>query len=1302
MSESSLRANSCLELSEIKRLDSLLRQCETLSYDDLSSCSSNGDAELADYMEPKGRLKSRRRRNSSANLMNTTSTGTPPPPATSRSAAIRALSNLNVFHSAKKIMRMVQENPDRNSLLPRDTRHAHHHHQHRPDEGDDCYKTQSCSNLQKPCTGSCSCCAALGGGSCGCFNNDQGSSPASKPSAGNAASSNNGGDHFFSISENFLATAADNEANAATESDCQCYDPPPLTPNPDPKKQTAIRKRRQSEKPATNPAQLLAAPSDAISAMKTHKSETFVKQRRFDVDEDNRIVNINETPNIVPISLNDVNREPGTATFRNQKSLDNKSDRSATSARSMRSKFSPQYLTRKISTKTGSVGGDGDGGGGGGPVGVGGIAGGIGDGGAKELLLGLNFEKMLPEPVETVLSLGADVLPEYKLQSPRVHKWTILHYSPFKAVWDWIILILVMYTAIFTPYVAAFLLNEPDFNQRKNRKYADDPIVIIDLIVDVTFVIDILINFRTTFVNGQDEVVSHPGRIAVHYLSGWFLIDLVAAIPFDLLLVGSDTDELGLDKDETTTLIGLLKTARLLRLVRVARKIDRYSEYGAAVLVLLMATFALIAHWLACIWYAIGNAERPMMKNKIGWLDALADATQEYYYANNTGGGPSIKSRYVTALYFTFTSLTSVGFGNVAPNTDAEKIFTICVMLVGSLMYASIFGNVSAIIQRLYSGTARYHTQMLRVREFIRFHQIPNPLRQRLEEYFQHAWTYTNGIDMNSVLKGFPECLQADICLHLNRNLLTNCSAFEAASPGCLRALSLKFKTTHAPPGDTLVHKGDVLTYLYFISRGSIEILKDDVVMAILGKDDIFGENPCTHTTLGKSNSNVKALTYCDLHKIHRDDLLDVLDLFPEFYDSFVNSLEITYNMRDEEQAGIELRHRHMRLGSQDRDSDTRSYVRRINTVHHRPSQTKCDIPNDRSSGQLSTNFDDDRKFSISGMMTQIKRSIPDLRSNKHQPLTSTCASPNESPKSSHKHSPPGDLQSPKGAAPDAVTLSAISQRACVCGPKEGVLPPPLPLPGGGGGGGGMRTSGTIDLNIKCSTDEDGFHHHHGAPGTSSRERDRDRDRDHRDEHRHHHSHHEHLGSSVTNQLSALTIRLDNLEGSLKKDIRTILDLLHQQQQQMHQQHQLQQMQMQQSGKTAMSSYQPSESDFSFDMCGSGVGGTGGGDSGAAMARSQHQQQHSHQHQHQHQQQQQQQQMQQRASGTSVQRSVSQPECANEKSLFKCSKFSSFNQPMDDTPEGHNWNIFAPIAKLESLDEIDQDSKHSTGQEKPQ
>ncbi|OTF79728.1 hypothetical protein BLA29_012863, partial [Euroglyphus maynei] len=100
-------------------------------------------------------------------------------------------------------------------------------------------------------------------------------------------------------------------------------------------------------------------------------------------------------------------------------------------------------------------------------------------------------------------------------------------------------------------------------------------------------------------------LVIHPGKIAIHYLKGWFIIDLVAAIPFDLLLFGSQTDEVTFKHSsgsfivtwfpfQTTTLIGLLKTARLLRLVRVARKIDRYSEYGAAVLILLVAGFALV------------------------------------------------------------------------------------------------------------------------------------------------------------------------------------------------------------------------------------------------------------------------------------------------------------------------------------------------------------------------------------------------------------------------------------------------------------------------------------------------------------------------------------------------------------------------------------------------------------------------------------------------------------------------------------------------------------------------------------
>ncbi|XP_073809790.1 voltage-gated inwardly rectifying potassium channel KCNH7 isoform X4 [Danio rerio] len=595
------------------------------------------------------------------------------------------------------------------------------------------------------------------------------------------------------------------------------------------------------------------------------------------------------------------------------------------------------------------------------------------------------------DKVTQVLSLGADVLPEYKLQTPRINKLTILHYSPFKAVWDWLILLLVIYTAIFTPYSAAFLLNDPEEEKRRECGYSCSPLNVVDLIVDIMFIVDILINFRTTYINANEEVVSHPAKIAVHYFKGWFFIDMVAAIPFDLLIFEGGSDE-------TTTLIGLLKTARLLRLVRVARKLDRYSEYGAAVLMLLMCIFALIAHWLACIWYAIGNVERLYLDHTIGWLDNLGISIGKQYNISDDASGPSIRDKYVTALYFTFSSLTSVGFGNVSPNTNSEKIFSICVMLIGSLMYASIFGNVSAIIQRLYSGTARYHLQMLRVKEFIRFHQIPNPLRQRLEEYFQHAWTYTNGIDMNmEVLKGFPECLQADICLHLNKTLLQSCKAFRGATKGCLRALAMRFKTTHAPPGDTLVHGGDVLTALYFLARGSIEILRDDIVVAILGKNDIFGEMIHLYAKPGKANADVRALSYCDLHTINREDLLEVLDMYPEFSDYFLSNLELTFNLRDENSKDTTAPQRTLYTAVSDSDTEDPDVRKRRRSTDSpiRPSRSDRERVRDRELHTLPGKEEEEEDEEETSRPLGLGQSLPVNLNTMPDPHTKDCVENN-------------------------------------------------------------------------------------------------------------------------------------------------------------------------------------------------------------------------------------------------------------------------------------------------------------------
>ncbi len=101
-----------------------------------------------------------------------------------------------------------------------------------------------------------------------------------------------------------------------------------------------------------------------------------------------------------------------------------------------------------------------------------------------------------------------------------------------------------------------------------------------------------------------------------------------------------------------------------------------------------------------------------------------------------------------------------------------------------AFLSASILGSVTTIIIKLYQGAEELKEMKQSIDDFIKHHRISKQLAKRMQDSFEHEWKNTKGIDMNSILKTFPECIQADICLHLNRELLNSCSLFEDASEG--------------------------------------------------------------------------------------------------------------------------------------------------------------------------------------------------------------------------------------------------------------------------------------------------------------------------------------------------------------------------------------------------------------------------------------------------------------------------------------------------------------------------------------
>ncbi|KAG5851682.1 hypothetical protein ANANG_G00054240 [Anguilla anguilla] len=531
-------------------------------------------------------------------------------------------------------------------------------------------------------------------------------------------------------------------------------------------------------------------------------------------------------------------------------------------------------------------------------------------------------------------------IPEYKVAAIQKSRFILLHYGTFKAGWDWLILLATFYVAVTVPYNVCFTVGG---SRDEGSTAPRSPPSVSDILVEILFMLDIVLNFRTSYVSTSGQVVYDARSICVHYATTWLFVDLIAALPFDLLYAFNVSVYFG---------VHLLKTVRLLRLLRLLQKLERYSQYSAVVLTLLMSMFALLAHWMACVWYFIGRREiesngagtwdigwlhelgkrlgtpyfLPPLTSLLGVSDSLSPVAMDGTAANGSqwnssgpscrggtpgtpamerlgaelGGGPSVRSSYVTSLYFALSSLTSVGFGNVSANTDSEKIFSICTMLIGALMHAVVFGNVTAIIQRMYSRRSLYHTRTKDLKDFIRVHRLPKTLEQRVMECFQTTWSVNNGIDVSELLKDFPDELRADIAMHLNKELL-QLPLFESASRGCLRSLSLIIKTSFCAPGEFLIRQGDALQAIYFVCSGSMEVLKDNTVLAILGKGDLIGSDSLTKEQVIKTNANVKALTYCDLQYISLKGLREVLRLYPEYAQKFVSEIQhdLTYNLRE-------------------------------------------------------------------------------------------------------------------------------------------------------------------------------------------------------------------------------------------------------------------------------------------------------------------------------------------------------------------------------------------------------------------
>ena len=178
--------------------------------------------------------------------------------------------------------------------------------------------------------------------------------------------------------------------------------------------------------------------------------------------------------------------------------------------------------------------------------------------------------------------------PEAKLKVLGMTLTNISTESSWKSRWDLVIIVLVLYNSFFIPYNFSFVTE------------ANTTMDMFDYFVDFLFLIDMALSFFTGFYDIRGDEVVDLKEIRKKYMSRWFWIDMVAIFPFEVLIIASG-------KNLNVSVFNLFKAPRLLRLGKLAKKLDEFAGANGFRIFKLLLVFTLFAHWVACVWFFVGR-----------------------------------------------------------------------------------------------------------------------------------------------------------------------------------------------------------------------------------------------------------------------------------------------------------------------------------------------------------------------------------------------------------------------------------------------------------------------------------------------------------------------------------------------------------------------------------------------------------------------------------------------------------------------------------------------------------------------
>ena len=475
--------------------------------------------------------------------------------------------------------------------------------------------------------------------------------------------------------------------------------------------------------------------------------------------------------------------------------------------------------------------------------------------------------------------------------------------SPNRAVWDFINLMLLSWTTFEIP--VSMLFTEQEDSDGLSCDWT--AFMLINLIVDTLFLVDVCISFNTAYYDEHAILVDSRRRIALHYMSSWFVLDVGTSIPLDQIICSLGFSEfINSEIVRSIKIVRLLKMARILKFMRILKKWELASGSKSVRTMSRMGKFValmiFVTHMAGCLWMipvlqggCAPNSDAFRAGGCTNWLNAYTPELMQ--------PGASWSSKYLAAMYFAVVTLSTVGYGDVTPTNDMERVFAAVLALAGAVIFAYCIGSISTLANQENITEAEIDVSLRSLHDFLQHRNVPRDTQQHVKQHLLFT-SQTAPHLIHNCLGLLPRRLRYRIIDDCLADHLMQCKLFKAMDVECRSFIAQYLHPLYLPENTYLFRALEIGMEMYFITEGEVAVMNVQGTRTLtrLRAGAFVGEISLCPDLISYRTSSVCATMDSHVFELRRDDLeTHIKPHFPDVYEAIKEVANVRFRWLDTE-----------------------------------------------------------------------------------------------------------------------------------------------------------------------------------------------------------------------------------------------------------------------------------------------------------------------------------------------------------------------------------------------------------------